>query len=72
MSQHPINDDFYLTRRERELLKIVPDCVTYEEMAQRLGIKAGTVRNSLGGLRRRFHVKTLAALVLKVHRLELL
>jgi DNA-binding NarL/FixJ family response regulator len=63
LAQDPHNQGMLLTRREKEVLKLIADGLTNQEIADKLFVSASTVDSHRKNLISKLHVKNTAALV---------
>ena len=57
-----------LTRRERDVLRLLIDGHSNGEIAQRLGIREQTVKDHVSAMLKKFHVQTRVALAVAAVR----
>lgn len=64
-AEEPVREDFKLTAREKEVLALMVEGLSYKMIADRCGISFETVRSHINNIYKKLHVATMAEAVVK-------
>ncbi len=71
LSPPPREEDYGLTAREREILRLLVDCLTMKQIAAELNLSYHTVGNHLRNIYHKLHVRSRASAMAKALREDL-